>query len=69
MTSNAWMDTWFSSQTARNGGIVRRARRDVDRFANMDWVIEEARQRRWHVIETGDQVVLLCHEGDLRMHC
>jgi hypothetical protein len=66
---NGWMETWFTSWTASNGGVVRRARQDVDKFAQFEWVIEEARNRGWHVIETGDQVVLLCNEGDIRVHC
>lgn len=67
---NAWLTLWFdTAQQARTGGVIRRRRDHVDRNTSMATVINEARRRGWHVIETGDQVVVLCHEGDIRLHC
>lgn len=59
----------FQAGQATAGGVVRRARRDVDNNGGMDALLGHAREQRWHVIETGDQVVVLCHDGDLRIHC
>ena len=67
---NSWLRQWFDGPwQSRAGGVTRRARRDVDRMASIVEVITEARARGWHVIETGDQVVVLCHDGDVRVHC
>ena len=65
---SAWVDQMFQAQAA-NGGVVRRARSDVDRYASLEEIIDEARKRGFHVVETGDQVVVLCHQGQIAVHC
>lgn len=66
--ANAWLAQWFAAQSARNGGIVRRSIHDVRRLSSLDEVVREAKKRGWHVIETGDQYVLLCHTGSIQIH-
>lgn len=66
---NAWLEQWFSAQACRKGGIIRRQRRDIDNFTSMAQVIAEVKKRNWHVLEVGDQVVVLCNDGDMRVHC
>lgn len=66
---NAWIEQWFAANQANTGGVIRRNREDVDKYTSLDEVIAEARQNGWHVIETGDQVVVLCHTGALHIHC
>jgi len=66
---SAWVQQIFSADQANAGGVVRRARRDVDQYASLEVVMEEARVRGFHVLETGDQVVILCHQGDVIIHC
>jgi hypothetical protein len=34
-----------------------------------DTLVGEARHRGFHVIETGDQIVILCNGGVLKVHC
>lgn len=65
---SAWVDQMFQAQAA-NGGVVRRARADVDKYASLGEIVAEARGRGFHVIETGDQVVVLCHPGQMVIHC
>ena len=64
----AWVDQIFQADAAK-GGVVRRARADVDKYASLTEIIAEACARGFHVIETGDQVVVLCHPGQLVIHC
>jgi len=66
---NPWTRKWFSANQANNGGIIRRNRKNVEKYSNLNVVIAEAKKRGWHVIETGNQIVLLCHEGELVIHC
>jgi hypothetical protein len=67
---HSWLEQWFElSTSARNGGVVRRSAWDVQRMGLMSEAIKEARNRGWHIIETGDQLILLCHEGEIRLHC
>jgi hypothetical protein len=67
---NAWMKQWFDeTQQANKGGVIRRAVADVDQQTSLDDVIAEAQGRGWHVVETGDQIVVLCHEGAVKLWC
>ena len=66
---NAWIEQWFGAQQASSGVVIRRALADVQQYASLDEVIDEAQARGWHVIETGDQIVVLCHEGAIQVHC
>jgi hypothetical protein len=64
-----WVNQIFEADAARNGGVVRRSRASVDRFATMGEFVAEAKLRRFHVIETGGQIVVLCHDGEMVVHC
>lgn len=70
---NQWLLDIFNADQAHNGGVVRRATRNVATFGasggGMAALVEEARRRGFHVIETGDQVVILCNGGVLKVHC
>lgn len=67
---SAFVDQMFkSSQQARSGGVVRRSEHHVSRKGALPEIVRRAREKRFHVIETGGQIVLLCHEGDLIIHC
>lgn len=65
---NAWMKQWFdeAQQTAK-GGVARRSVSSVKKQASVDAAVEEARKRGWHLIETGGQLVLLCHKGVVKI--
>lgn len=65
---NAWLEQWYSAQ-ATNGGVIRRSRNDVDHYASLGEVVDDAVERGWHVLETGGQVVVLCHAGEVVVHC
>ena len=69
--ASAWVEQIFQAQQAQpaNGGVVRRAREDVDKYASLGEIVDYARDNGFHVIETGDQVVILCHSGALVIHC
>jgi len=65
---DAWLAQWFSANQTDNGGVIRRKRQDVDKYSSLAAVIAEAKNRGWHVVETGGQVVVLCHTGALNLH-
>jgi hypothetical protein len=62
-----WLDLIFSAKSAQNGGVVRR---------NISWVEKEigrqtfengVRDRGFHLIETGNQFIFICHRGEIRL--
>jgi hypothetical protein len=66
---SAWVDRIFKAKQVSAGGVVRRSERNVQRHEALPEIIDRARSHGWHVIETGDQIVVLCHEGNLVIHC
>jgi hypothetical protein len=70
MATNAWIEKTFETDQATVGGVVRRHIIYVDKFAGgIDNLTEVVRDRGFHLIQTGDQVVILCHEGALQIFC
>ena len=62
-----WLDLIFSAKSAQNGSGVRR---------NISWVEKEigrqtfenaVRDRGFHLIETGNQFIMICHRGEIRL--
>ena len=65
----AWLDQVFQAGQANRGGVVRRSVHDVNHYSSQAELIAEAKRRGFHVIETGDQYVILCNEGFVAIHC
>lgn len=66
---SAWVDQMFNAQQTATGGVVRRSVDDVMRYDALSEIIMRAQQSGWHVIETGDQIVVLCHPGSMQIFC
>lgn len=62
-----WVAQLFSSQSAQKGAVVRRSRRWVEREVGRDAFEREVRRRGYHLIETGDQMIVVCHAGPVRI--
>lgn len=69
LSMTVWVDQIFSARQAREGGMVRRALSDVNRFGVYDEIVERARDEDWHVVEIGDQLAVLCHPGQIQLVC
>jgi phage baseplate assembly protein gpV len=67
--TKAWVKQWFSAKAAQEGGMVRRRIDLVEQYTSIDEIEQEARSRGWHVLIIGEQVVVLCHEGDMQVVC
>lgn len=64
-----WLEQIFSAEQVDRGGIVRRSIHDVERFVGLHVLIDEARDRGFHVIETGEQIVIICNQEGIIIHC
>ncbi len=64
-----WVDDIFGAAAAANGGVVRRSLESVHRYSSVQEVVDAALARGFHVIETGDQLVVLCHTGGMTVLC
>jgi len=66
-SAHAWISQIFDSQAARSGGIVRRSIASVIDYASIDLLHAEVLRRGFHMVESGDQFVIFCHPGDLKI--
>ena len=72
------VENMFGADQVNRGGIVRRSlewaseQHVYGRYApasHLDEIKGEAQARGFHVVITGDQVVVFCHGGDLTVVC
>ena len=64
---SAWIDQIFEAQQVNSGNVVRRKIDDVNKYASMDELIEEVKKRQYHLVECGDQVLIICNKGSIRI--
>lgn len=62
-----WVENIFSAKIATEEGIVRRKKTTVQRYASKEDLIAAVKKRRFHLIETGDQYVIVCNSGGVRI--
>lgn len=64
-----WLDQLFRAKSVRSGGVIRRKISDVEREIGRDLLELEVRRRGFHMIESGNQLVILCSSEPLRVIC
>ncbi len=64
-----WVAQIFSSKSARGGGVVRRSLRDVEREIGYGRLELGVRRRGYHMVQSGDQIVIFCTSEPLRIIC
>jgi hypothetical protein len=64
---SAWIDQIFDAQQVNSGNVVRRNINDVNKYASMDELIDEIKKRGYHLVECGDQVLIVCNPGNIRI--
>jgi len=65
--ADPWIDQMFSTRAARRGAVVRRSMSWVDREVGREEFLAEIRERDYHVIQTADQFIVVCHNGPIRV--
>ncbi|MFL5731575.1 MAG: N-(5'-phosphoribosyl)anthranilate isomerase [Chloroflexia bacterium] len=67
--ASAWIDQIFTADAVAKGEVVRRNLGDVNRYASVDELLAEVRRQNFHLIQTGDQLIIVCNPGVLQIHC
>jgi hypothetical protein len=62
-----WLRQVFSARAARDGGIVRRQVRDVERIVGRAAFEAELRRRGFRAVENAGQYVTFCNRAPIRM--
>lgn len=66
----AWIRRIFQAKAVAKGGVVRRSVEAVQDYGGgVKNLKREVKRRKFHLIRTGDQYVVLCHKGKLSVIC
>ncbi len=68
MTPYSYIRNIFSANAAKNGGVVRRRVDDVKRFASFQALADEVKRRGFHLLEAGDQYLIVCNSASCKLH-
>lgn len=66
LTPDAWILHLFSSKAAREGGIIRRQIKDVERYAGREVFLKSVKNRGYPVVENAGQFVIFCNQQRIR---
>jgi hypothetical protein len=66
LSSDQWIGHLFSSLAAREGGVIRRKVRDVERYVGREPFLEEMKRRGFPVVENAGQFVIFCNCEPIR---
>ena len=57
----------FSSKAAREGAVIRRKSRDIDRLIGRDAFLQELERRGYRALENAGQIVIFCNSEPVRV--
>lgn len=66
--ASAWVEQIFSADAVAKGEVVRRNLADVIKYASVEELLAEVRSRNYHLIQTGDQLMIVCNSGVIQIH-
>jgi hypothetical protein len=66
LSPQGFLQHLFGSQAARDGGVIRRKVRDIDRYVGREVFLTEMRRRGYPVVENAGQFVIFCNNEPIR---
>ena len=63
----SWIARVFDAKIVDRGGIVRRSAASVDREIGRAAFVQQVMMRGFHLVECGDQFVVICNKGHLKI--
>ena len=62
-----WLDQVFAAKAVNTGGVIRRSKIWVEAEIGLARFENAVRARGFHLIEAGQQLVVICHSGPVSM--
>ncbi|WP_317054764.1 N-(5'-phosphoribosyl)anthranilate isomerase [Roseovarius rhodophyticola] len=69
LPADIWMQKIFDAKAAREGGVVRRSTRDVERIVGRSRFLNEVQRRGYHAVENSGQIVIFCNNDRVQVLC
>ena len=67
LSPDAWVTHVFTDKAARDGGVVHRNSRDIERYVGRARFEQELKRRGFHAVENAGQLVIFCNQEPLRL--
>ncbi|MBI1172769.1 N-(5'-phosphoribosyl)anthranilate isomerase [bacterium] len=62
-----WLAQVFSAKAVTSAGVIRRSKRWVEAEIGLDRFENCVKARGFHLIEAGQQLVVICHSGPIAL--
>ena len=66
LSPQGWLDDLFASKAARQGQVIRRKARDMERYAGWTLFRAEIERRGYRAVENSGQIVIFCNRAPVR---
>ena len=66
ITPELWISDIFRAKAVRDGRVIRRSLRDIDRYVGRQAFLTELDRRAFQAIETSRQLITLCNRAPVR---
>ena len=67
ITPDVWLAGIFTSKAARDGQVIRRKLRDIDRYYGLEAFETELARRGFHAVENAGQMIIFCNQEPVRV--
>ena len=67
LSPDAWVTHVFSAKAAREGGVIRRKLRDIERYVGLEAFENELKRRGYHAVENAGQLIIFCNQEPVRL--
>jgi hypothetical protein len=67
ISPEAWIAAIFGSKSAREGKVIRRALRDIERYVGRDRFVAEVHRRGFRALENAGQLIVFCNAEPVRI--
>ena len=67
LSTDTWITHLFSSKAAREGAVIRRQIRDIERYVGRGPFEKELRRRGFHAVENAGQMIIFCNQEPVRI--
>lgn len=69
ISQQAWLNQIFAAGQVNKQGIVRRSVNSVKAYASEAALLAEVKQRNFHMVRSGGQYLIFCHQGNFQVMC
>ncbi|WP_425100267.1 hypothetical protein [Tropicibacter sp. S64] len=63
LSPDIWLHDLFASKAVQQGEVIRRTKRDIERFVGMETFLSEINRRGFQVAENAGQLIIFCNRA------